>query len=212
MLKLTFDVTTGNLVPWQGSASTLPDFRQGRTPVQIRFVTPNPDAIVGSINTSFSQYEVADLTGYLGVRMGIWSNSTGTLDDSSAFLIALIPHTDFTYDTSDLADPFFSGTFNTYTTEMANAIGLNKSLSAYFAVGFVNADLTLQPVYDQRGSANCTVYSATDDASGALPTSAIPGYRAITLPVYFKSADGLRTYVLDENAGHDGMVFSQFSP
>lgn len=206
-LKLSLDINSGQFVAHQGSVAALPPLRQGKLDVELRLVVPNPDAVPG-----LATFTAADLTGYLGVRMGIWSDSTGTLDDSSDYLLALTPHDAFTYNTDDVDDPYFTGTLDLYTQELADEMGSEKVLMAYFAIGLVRADLTIEPVFDHRGAPSCTVYSATDDASGTLPTAALPGYRPIILPVYFQSADGERHYVLTENETEDGLIFTQYTP
>lgn len=180
MLKLTFDVTTGNLVPWQGSAATLPDFRQGVIPAQIYFVEPNPEAIFGSVNTSFAQYIAADLSAYSGVRIGLWNASTFANNDSEEAILALA--TDFTLNEDDADAPFFEGNFNLQTDEIGELEG--KTASAYFTVVLVRGDLTLHPIYDQRGGANCTIFSATDDGFAAMPAASAQ-LSPIALPVRF---------------------------
>ena len=209
MRKLAIDVTSGVLVDYQGSPSALEPFRQGRETVQVRLVQPT--TVSAFVNAS---YEPADISAYLGLRLGIWSNSTGTLDDSATYVLALTPHDQFTYNTADADDPYFTGTLDTYTSELAAFLGSEKSKDAYFAVGLVNADLTINPIYDHRGTVNCTCLSATDDASGTLPTSAVPGTRFITLPVFFtKTVAGVtQRYVLDENADRSAVLITPYTP
>lgn len=168
MLKLTFDVTNGALVPWMGSASQLPDFRQGRTAVEIRFVTPNPDAIVGSVNSQFAQYVAASETGFAGCRLGLWDGTNFTDGSSGDGLFALA--TELTLNTTDAEDPFWEGDFDLQTTEIAALTG--QSASVYFTVTRVNTDLSLTAVYDQRGSTNAVIYSATDDGFASLSSAA----------------------------------------
>lgn len=204
-LKLSFDVTTKRLVSYNGSAAALPPFGQCKTDVELRFVKPTSNSIPG-----LPAYEPIDLSAYLGPRLGIWTGSEFA-DDADADVLALTAHDAFTLNEDDADDPYYEGTLDTNTEEVAALDG--KTVTAYLAVNLVrSADLGLETVFDQTGNANVTVYSATDEASGTLPIPALPDRRVITLPVYFRSEDGLREYVVTENGDQTGLLFTRFTP
>ncbi len=206
-LVLAFDVVNQALVPYQGSPSALPQFRQGVYDLTIYLVQPVTDVVPG-----LNEYEAFDSTGYDSIRVGIWKDSTGTLDDSSEYVLALAPSESWTYDDSNPDYPVFTGQLNCNTAEMAAFIGADTHKAAYFAVNLV-AGAVLHPVFDHRlGATNCTVNSATDDASGVLPVAVTDGRRLLQLPVYLRSEDGAREYVITENETQDGIVFSQYTP
>lgn len=218
MLRLSIDITTGNLVAWQGSSALVPEFRQSEQDVELRFVQP----VTGALYQS-GQYEPADVTAYLGPRLGLWKKCTGTLEDSGANLLALTPHDEFTYITSSDQDgglyaatpdayPYFAGTFNTWTDEIAAWIGKGRSAAAYFAIGLVRANTAIEPLFDQRGATNCTVFAAADDGTGVAPVSvtALPGRQTFTLPVAFQTADGSKVWELSQDpANEDNLLFTR---
>lgn len=194
-LKLSFDVTTGNLVTWQGSSAALPPFGQCSSTIELRFVRPATSSLPGA-----TTYEAITLTDYLGPRIGIWSSSTFTSSDSDTYVLALAVHTDFTLNEDDADDPYYTGTFNTDTEEIA-ALGSDKTTAAYFACGLVRtADLAIERVYDHKGATNCTVYSATDDGSGTLPASAAGATRLVPLPLSVEDVATGEVYELTRTA------------
>ena len=207
---MTFDVVNKCLVPWLGSVPSLPDFRQGVETVELRLVKPNPQSISGSSNPAYTQYTPADLSAYLGPMLGIWSKSTGALNDSSQYLLAITPTTGWTYNQSNADDPYFTGTFDTYTTELAAAIGKGREIQAFFAAALVRTDTSIEPVFDHEGEPNCTVRSLTPDNSGVLPVSAIPGFRAIDLPIYWRKNGQI--YVTDLDEATNQLVTSLYTP
>lgn len=156
-LVLAFDVVNQALVFFNGSAGALPQFRQGAYNTTIYLVRPVPGAIPG-----VSSYEPIDATEYDGIRVGIWSHTTGDTGDENNYLLALTPQEGWTYDISDPDLPCFTGVFNTHTDEMAGYIGGEAYKDAYFAVNQVKG-LDLYPVFDHKqGAKNCTINSATD--------------------------------------------------
>lgn len=176
MLILAFDVINQAYVGgYASSALSLPSFRQGQYVARIYLVQPVAESIPGQ-----QEYEAYDSTGY-SLRVGIWSSSTGTLGDEDALALALTDQTGWTYNTSVAGFPYYTGTFNTYTSEMASLIGSSNSASAYFAVNLTAGGI-LFPVYDHRGANNVTVLSATDGGGGA-PVDMTSSTPRITLPL-----------------------------
>jgi len=176
-LILAFDVVNQSLVPFKGSSATLPPFRQGVYATRIYLVQPSPTFVPGS-----AAYQTYDASDFDGIRVGFWSASTGTLDDSDDYLLALTPHTDWTPGTDDDGDDYFDGDLNTFTAQMASHIGAAAYKAAYFAVNLVDGT-TLRPVFDQKqGATNVIVNSATDDGSGTLPVDMTEAIPTTTLP------------------------------
>lgn len=167
-LILAFDTVNQTLVPsFQGSSGSLPQFRQANYRVRVYLVQPLPNSLPGQ-----PSYQVFPDSGAVGFRMGIWSDSTGTLDDSDDFKLVFTGETGWTQTTDDDDIPCFEGNFNCRTTELAAALGAGQTGRFYFAAGFTQ-DGELQPVFDQFGGAeNVTVNSSTDDGSAA-PVSVI---------------------------------------
>lgn len=168
MLKLSFDVTSGALVVWEGSSAALPALRQGTVDVELRFVTPNSTFVPGGDFAGAEQYSTVDLTAYSGVRIGLWTNSTFTDADSASLLLALA--TDLTLNDDDDDDHYFTGRLNLSTTEIAALTG--KVKACYLAISLVNPDLSFTTIYDHKNTTNATLYSATDDGFAAMPGSA----------------------------------------
>lgn len=188
--KFSFDVVNQTLVSWQGSATTL-EFGQSVYSVEIRLVQPAAETIPGKVS-----YEPFDPTGYDGLRIGIWSNSTGALGDSGDTILALTPHTGFTYNTADPDDPYYSGTFSTYTEEIATWFGTAKTKGAYLAVNLVSGT-TLTRVFDHKnGATNCTLNTATDDGSGDLPVDLSTAVPTTTLPWHIHDPASGEVYAL----------------
>lgn len=176
-LILAFDVVNQTLVQFKASAAALPPLRQGVYTLRLYLLQPNPEFIPGR-----PSYEIFDTSSFDGLRVGIWSDSTGTLDDSAEFLLALTPHTGFTATTDDDGDACFDGSFNTFTQQMADHIGEDTHAAAYFAVNLVSGT-TLYPVFDQKqGATNVIVNAATDDGSGDLPVDMTETIPTTTLP------------------------------
>lgn len=190
MLILAFDVVNQTLVSgYNGSASALGPIRQGKFDARIYLVEPNPDFITGQ--PVIEQYSAFDVSSYAGIRLGIWDNSTGTLNDSGANVLALTAQENWTYVTTAPLLPYFSGTVNTLTEEMEAHIGSSNSKAAYFAINLVR-DTDLFPVFDHRSTSNIIVYSATDDGGGVLPIVITGAAARIPLPMQFgPDADGL---------------------
>jgi hypothetical protein len=186
-IKLSFDISGKTIVAYNGSSAALPPLRQGIETLELRFVQPSSDSITG-----LPAYEPADLADYNGPRFGVWSNSTFTEADSTSLLLGLCAT--FTLDETDPDDPFYTGTIDLNTSEVAELSG--KTSSAYCAVSLVRtSDLALIPIFDHRGSANCTLYSASDDGFAAIASSATSN-RPIPLPVTFVDEDSGEVYEL----------------
>lgn len=180
-LILAFDVVNQVLVSYRGSATSLPQFRQGSYRTKIYLVQPDADSPPGTI-----QYEIADVVGvYDGLRVGFWKASTGTIGDEDTNVLALTDQLGWSYNTTDDPSyPYFEGVINTHTQEMADWIGSESSKTAFFAVNLVIGS-TLYPVLDQYGgSKNATINAATD-AGGGVPVSMTGGVPIVKLPVQF---------------------------
>lgn len=199
-LILAFDVVNNLLVSnWQGSRSGVPQFSQSNYTLRLYLLQPNPDAIVGSVAATTQQYSTYDLTGFDGVRLGLWSNSTGTLDDSSGYLLALTPHTGFTLTEDEDGNECFEGEFNTFTQQIADWLGAAQTKAAYLACYLVSG-VTLTKVYDQQnGQTNALVNSATDDGSGILPIDMTQEIPLIPFPCHFRASSG-NVYALEETS------------
>jgi hypothetical protein len=186
-LKLTFDVTTGRIVAYNGSSAGLPPLRQGLHELELRFVQPTANSIPG-----VPAYEPIDLDDYNGPRLGVWSNTTFTEADSTDHLLAL--STEFTLNTDDADDPYYTATLDLNTSEVAALSG--KTSAAYCAVSLVRtSDLAIIPVFDHQGVTNCTLYSATDDGFAALASSASAN-KPINLPLTVKDESSGEIYEL----------------
>lgn len=192
-LKLSFDVVNQTLVSWQGSTTNL-DFGQTLYDVQVRLVEPDTSAA-----PNLPAYTAFDDSDYDGIRLGIWSDSTGTMDDSSTYVLALTLHSAFTKNTDDAADPYWEGQLNCYTQQVADFIQAasgNKTRAAYFACNLVSGT-TLSRVYDHKGGrTNCVLNSATDDGSGDLPVDMTTAIPTVALPWHFTDATSGETYAL----------------
>lgn len=160
-LILAFDVVNRRLVRnYQGSANAL-EFGQTTYSTRIYFVQPSADSIPG-----LPAYEAFDSTSYGGIRAGLWSDSTGTLDDSSEYVLALAPDTAWTYNDDDADYPYYEGEITFYTEQVAEFLGSSKTADAYFAVSLM-AGTTLYTVFDHVGGAkNAKIFSTTDEGGG----------------------------------------------
>jgi hypothetical protein len=196
-LKLSFDVVNQTLVSWQGSTTRL-EFGQTAYACQIRLVEP-----ATTFSPNSPAYTAFDDTDYDGIRLGIWSDSTGTLSDSATYVLALTPHTGFTKNIADSEDPFWEGTLNCYTQQVADfvqAASGNKTRAAYLACNLVSGS-TLTRVFDHRaGATNCTLNSATDDGSGDLPVDMTTAIPTVTLPWHFRDAASGEIYALSRTS------------
>ena len=174
-LILAFDVANHVLVPFQGSSSDLPTFRQTRYNARIYLVTQLP------ASTFITQsYATIDYSQYDSLRMGIWSASTFTLGDADAALLALTDQLGWTLTADSNGYQCFEGIFNCNTTEIA-ALGSGNSSAGYLAINLTKGtDLVV--IADQSGTRNCTIYSATDEFSGV--TISVTGAASrLTLPL-----------------------------
>lgn len=160
-LILAFDVVNRRLVRnYQGSANAL-EFGQTTYSTRIYLVQPSAVFIPG-----FPAYEAFDSTAYGGLRVGLWSDSTGTMADSDAYVLALTPDTGWTYNSAAPLYPYYEGELNFYTEQVAAFLGAKKTGSAFFAVSLM-AGTTLYTVFDHVGGAeNAKIYSATDEGGG----------------------------------------------
>ncbi len=195
LVTLAFDVVNQKIVgSYKGSAAALDFFRQGVFVVKLFLVQPATDFVQGR-----ASYEGFDSTGYDGLRVGFWKDSTGTLHDSDANQLVLVDQLGWTYDNSDPDNQFYVGLIDLRTQEMADWIGLAKSKGCYFAINLV-AGADLYPVYDQRNNTNATVYAATDDGTGnGINTQARPPL--LTLPLQIKSPSTGHIFVMEEEVG-----------
>lgn len=191
-IVLAFDVVNQKLASFQGSAATLPPFRQASYQLRVYLVQPVADSVPGE-----EQYEIFDSTSFDGLRIGFWSSTTGTLGDSPSFVLALTPQTDLIY----VADTYsyYQGEISLYTQQIAAAMGSNSTLSAYLAVNLVDG-ATLYPVYDHEGgSTNVVINSATDEGGG-LPIDVHATVPNVDLPVHFTDAASGEVYALTRTA------------
>lgn len=192
-LSLAFDVVNQTIVSWNGSTTNL-SLGQTVYDCTVRLVQPTASATPNQ-----PAYEPFDDTDYDGIRMGIWSDSTGTLDDSSTYVLALTLHAGFTKNTDDAEDPYWEGQLNCYTEQVADFIQdatNHQTRAAYFAVNLVSGT-TLSRVYDHRdGRTNCVLNSATDDGSGDLPVDMTTVIPTVTLPWHFRDAATGEVYAL----------------
>jgi hypothetical protein len=158
MLLLAFDVVNRKLVSYRGSPATLPPFSQSPYIAKLYFVQES--TALGAIPGS---YEIWEQSPTVLPRMGIWSDSTGTLDDSDDLKLAFASEYDWTWNADEQC---FDGIFNCRTTELAEEIGEANQGTFYFAVSYLK-DGAVVAVYDHKGFPNCTVYSSTDDGGNA---------------------------------------------
>jgi len=178
-LILAFDIANHALVSFQGSSSTLPQLRQTRYNARIYIVAPSATSNFININ-----YATVDYTQYDGIRMGIWSASTGTTGDSATYLLALTAQADWTLTTDSNGYQCFEGIFNCNTTQMATFLGSASTGTAFLAVNMTKSTDLLE-VFDQRsGTKNVTVNSATDEFSG-VAISVTGSQSTFTLPCEF---------------------------
>lgn len=196
-LKLSFDVVNQTIVSHNGSTTRL-ELGQTTYDIQVRLVQP-----ATSYTPNSPAYTAFDDSDYDGIRVGIWSDSTGTLSDSSTYVLALTLHAGFTKNTDDAADPYWEGQLNCYTQQVADFIqGAtdHKTRAAYFACNLVSGS-TLSRVYDHRGgSTNCTLNSATDDGSGDLPVDMTTVIPTVALPWHFRDAASGEIYALSRTS------------
>lgn len=180
-LILAFDVVNQQYVAgYKGSASALPDFRQGQFQTKIYLVQPVSDSIPG-----VTSYEAFDAGDYDGLRVGFWNNSTGTIGDEDANNLALTDQLGWAYITTDPDYPYFAGVINTFTDQVAAHIGSANNKRAYFAVNLV-LGLVLTPVFDHKNGENVNLLSATD-GGGGVPIDMTGLVPLITLPLQFKN-------------------------
>lgn len=160
-LTLAFDAVNHRLVRnYRGSANVL-EFGQTTYSTRIYLVQPSADSIPG-----LPAYEAFDSTGFAGLRVGLWSDSTGTLSDSDEYLLALTPDSGWTYNDDAPLYPYYEGELNFYTEQVADFLGSEKTGSAYFAVNLM-AGTSLYAVFDHvNGRTNASLYSATDEGGG----------------------------------------------
>lgn len=193
-LILAFDVVNQAYVGgYNGSAAVLPAFRQGQYQTKIYLVQPVSNALPGS-----NSYEAFDATGYDGLRVGIWSASTGTLGDEDANVLALTDQLGWAYVTSDPDNPYFAGTFNTLTQQVADWIGTATSKAAFFAANLTNGT-ALSPVLDQKGGVNVTLYAGTD-GGGGVPIDMTQLVPLVGLPLQFKNPATGHIFAIVESA------------
>jgi hypothetical protein len=194
-LKLAFDVPNQRLVVFNGSSADLPPFRQGfYDPVIIYLVQEVAGAFPGE-----ARYEAFDITGFDSIRLGFFSASTGTIGDSGDYLLAIASQDVWDYDATDPDAPFFTGSLNTYTTQVADWIGTAAFKAAYFCLNLV-AGTNLHPVYDQRnGGTNCIINAATDEGGG-VPVNVTTTPHLVTLPWHFLDPGSGEVYALTRTA------------
>ncbi len=157
-LILAFDVVNKALVSFKGSSTDLSRLRQTNYDAIVYLVQPSTTPIPG-----VAQYETMTGADSVGLRLGIWDNTTGTLDDSDTYKVAFNGESDWTWN-SDLGG--FTGRFNCRTQELAAQIGTGKSASLYFAAAYSSGG-EIQAVFDHNNATNCTVLSSTDDGGNA---------------------------------------------
>ena len=194
VLKLAFDVVNQALVSYVGSVDRLPPLRQAHYPVRIYLVQPIADAPPNG-----EQYELYDASGFDGLRIGIWSNSTGIIGDDDAYKLALCSELDLAYVDDGDGNMCFQGTLNTLTDQMADHIDTANSADAYLAVNLVLGGV-LTPVFDQQGGTNIKIYSATDGGSGVIPVDMTAAVPMITLPLHIKDPDSGELYAIVRTA------------
>jgi len=208
MLRLAIDVTTGNLVAWQGCSAVLPAFRQGTIPVQIRCVEPDPAAA-----TTGYTWRAADLADYPQIRLGLWKKTKFAGDDglqNLALADSSANDPELTYNETDADDPYFEGDWDLATTAIGDLSG--KTLDVYFTAGLVYPSGAIFPLIDHTGGLpNATLLSATDDGFAANPGSTSSTGAVLTLPVTLKSADGQRLWQLVEIEGGNRLDFVRIS-
>lgn len=186
-LILAFDVVNRTLIASNGSTTDLTSMRRGlyATRIYLRQSGSDFNAINGANYTAFT------ITGFDGIRAGVWPTSAGT----DANLLTLTDQTGWTYNTDDADNPYWSGTLNFATTQIATWIGTDATKGAYFAVNLVKG-ADLYPVYDQTGATNITILQATDPGSGSGTdmTGVLP-----KLQCPFQVVKGGLVYVVDIN-------------
>lgn len=179
-LVLAFDAINQTVVAWKGSGGNLPAFRQTNYLARVYLLQRPANFVPGS-----TAYETLDGAADCSFRLGIWRNSTGTLDDSDTFKVAFAPESNWTWNPDEEC---FDGSFNCRTQELADALGTGRSGTFFFAAGFTPPGESMQIAFDHRnGEKNCTVLSATDDGGNA-PTSVIDDSQMFLSPFYLKNS------------------------
>jgi hypothetical protein len=163
-----FDVLGKIPILDNGSTDNLSMLRRGVYPgFKIFLRQPNSS----ESPTGLNPYEKFDITGYDGIRVGIWSASPGTadpyVDENNGTLLTLTDQTGWTYNTDDPDNPYWTGQLNLNTPEIVAWLGTETCRDAYLAVYLVSgADTT--PVYDfdKCDSPNIEIRNRTDPGSG----------------------------------------------